>query len=185
MLGLSRTKLFIAAAAALLVGAAGLTASTAMASSARTGHFSAKPQVTISSPSVPETAGPPLAVLEAAGLGVGTNEQGDLYGEGPAPVVELASGTLHALGVNEIVGYSGKNETGTGAVIITGDAGNGGTACVDGPPTLPEVWNVDDLTPEPVQVRDGSCADPGKADGAKIAAGSDANLPAVADIMFF
>ena len=177
----SRTRVCIAAAAVLGAGVTGLAATTAVASGA-TGP-QAQPEPTVSSVGPSASAEPPALVLEAAGLAVGTTDQGDLYGEGPAPVVKAAAGLLHDLGVNEVVGYSGAGETGTAATVITGNTAP--RTCLDAPPTLPAIRNLDDLTPAPVQVRNGSCANPGKPDGATIGAGADADLPATADWMTF
>jgi hypothetical protein len=178
----SRTKVIAAAATVLGAAGAGLTATAAMA--AGSGGSGAQPDAVISSggPGV-ATASPPALVLEAAGLAVGTTDQGYLYGEGPAPAVAAVSMTLHDLGINEIAGYTGANETGTGAVMVitSGSVGTAGPICVDAPPTLPAIDDIDNLTPSSGQVYNGSCADSGQADGLAVGAGKNANLPAEAD----
>jgi hypothetical protein len=171
-----RTGILAVAAAATIGGGTAIAfAATATASS---GH-PAPPVTIVTSSGGPETSTleppQPLVVLEALGLAVGTNDQGDLYGQGPAPLVKDASQILHGLGVNEIVGYTGRNESGTGATVITS-----GT-CVDAPPTETTVNSIDNLTGKRVEVRNGTCANPGSVDGGKVARDADVNLPKPAD----
>jgi len=118
-------------------------------------------------------------ILRAAGLTVGTTDQGYVYGRGAAHLVATVSQALYRLSVDQIAMYSGRNETGVGVTVVSGNPGLLG-ACIDGPSTLQKADNVDDLTGDADQVRAGTCAHPGAVDGRSIAPDTDANLPSPA-----
>ncbi|HUN34640.1 MAG TPA: hypothetical protein VMU95_21770 [Trebonia sp.] len=169
-------RVFIMAAAGVLsAGSGAAVASAASASPATLTRPATVPRPAAAGRSALDIR----MILRAAGLTVGTTDQGYVYGRGAAHLVATVSQALYRLSVDQIAMYSGRNETGVGVTVVSGNPGLLG-ACIDGPSTLQKADNVDDLTGDADQVRAGTCAHPGAVDGRSIAPDTDANLPSPA-----